>query len=157
MGVAPEATMSASGIPVGRSLYGTMPEQLADEASFANRLSAVLTVRRDHKIATARQIDIPAVAHPSMLVMVHALDPADHDGQEVLQVTVLNFGQETIEGSVRSEHFTPRVPVCDMTSGAEIGWVDDLKSFGVWLAPYGGLSLLLKPATVEDEDVRTAG
>jgi trehalose synthase len=155
MGVAPEATMSASGVPVGRSLYGTIPEQLADENSFANRLSQVLTVRREHKIATARQIDIPAVAHPSMLVMVHALDPADHGGVEVLQVTVLNFGQETIEGSVRSEHFTPRVPVCDMTSGAEIGWVDDLKSFGVWLAPYGGLSLLLKPAAPEDADVRT--
>ncbi|WP_179753438.1 maltose alpha-D-glucosyltransferase [Kineococcus aurantiacus] len=154
MGVAPEATMSASGIPVGRSLYGNVPEQLKDENSFAHKLREVLQVRREHRIATARQIDIPAVAHPSMLVMVHELDPADQGGRTALQVTVLNFGSETIEGSVRSEFFTPRVPVVDLSNGGEIGWVDDLKSFGVWLAPYAGMSLLLKANEPEDEDVR---
>jgi len=155
MGVAPEATASSSGVPVGRSLYGTIPEQLATEASFVRRLSGVLDVRSRNRIATARQIDIPAVAHPSMLVLVHALDPADHDGREALQVTVLNFGAETIEGSVRSETFTPRVPVVDMGTGAEIGWVDDLQSFGVWLAPYAGMSLLLCPAVPEEPELRT--
>ncbi len=157
MGVAPEATMSASGIPVGRSLYGTIPEQLQDDNSFASKLSQVLAVRRDNRIATARQIDIPPVAHPSMLVMVHELDPADHGGRTALQVTVLNFGSETIEGSVRSEHFTPRVPVTDLSNGGEIGWVDDLKSFGVWLKPYAGLSLLLRENEPEDEIRRPEG
>ena len=154
MGVAPEATMSSSGIPVGRSLYGNIPAQLEQETSFVSRLSHVLTVRRDHRISTARQIDIPAVAHPAMLVMVHELDPAHYGGRPTLQVTVLNFGAETVEGSVRSDTFVPRVPVVDMVSGAEIGWVDDLRSFGVWLAPYGGLSLLLCPPESEEEDLR---
>ncbi|MGI4896416.1 MAG: maltose alpha-D-glucosyltransferase [Janthinobacterium lividum] len=146
MGVAPDITVSSSGIPVGRSLYGSIPAQLATEDSFVSRLRHVLTVRREHHIATARQIDIPAVAHPSMLVMVHELDATQYGGRRALQVTVLNFGSETIEGTVRSETFTPRVPVVDMVSDSEIGWVDGLKSFGVWLAPYAGMSLLLCPA-----------
>ncbi|MFB9375851.1 maltose alpha-D-glucosyltransferase [Kineococcus gynurae] len=143
MGTAPGATTSSSGIPVGRSLYGSVPHQVADETSFLNRLREVLAVRREHGIATARQIDIPAVAHPAMLVMVHELDPEQHGGARALQVTVLNFGRETIEGTVRSDAFTPRVPVTDMLSGGDIGRVDDLQSFSVWLSPYAGMSLLL--------------
>ena len=38
----------------------------------------------------------------------------------------------------------------DARDGGEIGWVDDLPSFGVWLSPYSGLFLLLKPGTRED-------
>ena len=35
MGVNPTATQSLAGMPRGRSLYGSLPEQLADETSFA--------------------------------------------------------------------------------------------------------------------------
>ena len=67
-----------------------------------------------------------------------------------LQVTVLNFTGERIEGTVRSDAFTPRMAVVDARDGGEIGWVDDLHSFGVWLSPYSGLFLLLQPGTRED-------
>ncbi|WP_407659668.1 maltose alpha-D-glucosyltransferase, partial [Kineococcus indalonis] len=42
MDVAPEATASASGMPRGRSLYGSLPAQLESETSFASGLKQLL-------------------------------------------------------------------------------------------------------------------
>jgi hypothetical protein len=67
-----------------------------------------------------------------------------------IQVTVLNFTGETIEGTVRSEALTPRRTVYDATTGEEIGRVDDLQSFTVRLAPYAGLCLLGRDAEEEE-------
>ena len=44
--------------------------------------------------------------------------------------------------------------VVDTRNNGEIGWVDDLHSFGVWLSPYGGLFLVLRDAAAEGEDLR---
>ena len=68
-------------MPPGRSLYGTLGEQLADPDSFARRLAKIIEVRRRSGIATATQIDVPDVSHKSELVMVHNLRrprAADH-------------------------------------------------------------------------------
>ena len=65
LGVDPEATRSAAGMPRGRALYGPLPEQLRDPGSFASRLSRILELRRRHGIATATQVDIPEVALPA--------------------------------------------------------------------------------------------
>ena len=62
-GVNPEATRSEGGMPRGRSLYGTLSEQLADPRSFASRLRRIIDVRRRYGIATATQIDVPDVSH----------------------------------------------------------------------------------------------
>ena len=85
-------------MPPGRSLYGTLSEQLADPDSFASRLARVIEVRRKYGIATATQIDVPDVSHKAELVMVHNLD-----GHQ-LQITALNFSPEQLTGTVRSEH-----------------------------------------------------
>ncbi|WP_369070386.1 maltose alpha-D-glucosyltransferase [Kineococcus terrestris] len=152
MDVNPEATQSTSGMPVARTLYGSLPLQVADPDSFLSGLARVIAVRREYGIATGRTVDVPDVAHPAMLVMVHEVEvPGAEPGPTpTLQVTVLNFGPEPIEGTVRSSAFEPRVPVRDLAAGAEIGWVDDLQSFGVWLAPYGGMALLLQPQPDSD-------
>jgi len=157
MDVAPDATTSASGMPRARVLYGPLPAQLADERSFASRLKGLLALREAHGIATATQLDVPAVAHPGMLVLVHRLDGGDPTRSAGLQVTVLNFTGETIEGTVRSEHFTPRMAVLDARDDGEIGWVDDLRSFSVWLSPYSGLFLLLRDPASPEDDLRRSG
>jgi len=46
-------------MPRGRSLYGSIPDQLADDTSFARQLQAILRVRSHYGIATSQQIDIP--------------------------------------------------------------------------------------------------
>jgi trehalose synthase len=125
-------------MPAGRSLYGTLPEQLADPASFASGLRAILDVRRRFEIATAVQVDVPSVSHRSELVMVHRLGDGTH------QITVLNFGPESLTGTVRSEHLPPGATVTDMFSGETVGAVDDLNSFGLELGGYTGTSLLVR-------------
>jgi trehalose synthase len=63
MGTNAEATLSASGMPRARSLYGPLPEQLKDEGSFARRLQKILQVREEWGIATGVLLDIPEVSH----------------------------------------------------------------------------------------------
>ncbi|HCJ48738.1 MAG TPA: maltose alpha-D-glucosyltransferase, partial [Microbacterium sp.] len=147
--VDPDATRSTSGMPRGRALYGPLPAQLEDPESFASRLSAILDLRREHGIATATQVDIPEVAHAGMLVSVHRLDDGQADTDAALQVTVLNFSADPVEGTVRSEHLTPQSSVVDAASGETIGRVDDLQSFSVSLPGYGAMFLVLEAPEAE--------
>ncbi|HEY9266485.1 MAG TPA: maltose alpha-D-glucosyltransferase, partial [Mycobacterium sp.] len=150
MGINPHAKQSAAGMPRGRSLYGSIPEQLADETSFVRQLQAILKVRSHYGIATSRQLDIPEVSHRGMLVLVHELE-----GEGRLQLTVLNFANEPSGGTVRSEYLPPGARVSDMFTGTELATVDDLHSFGVELAPLHGMSLLVE-SHVEDLDAPDA-
>jgi trehalose synthase len=139
MGVNPQATKSTAGMPRGRSLYGSIPEQLADETSFVRQLQAILRVRAHFGIATSRQIDIPEVSHRAMLVLVHQLaEPGRY------QLTVLNFANEHIAGTVRSEHLPPGATVTDAFTGNEVATIDDLHSFGVDMPPHHGMCLIVE-------------
>jgi trehalose synthase len=149
MGANPGATTSAAGIPRGTSVYGSLPEQLADGSSFARRLQRILAVRRRHGINVSRQVDVPDVSHRAMLVMVHALDePGQH------QLTVLNFADEPISGTVRSTHLTPGASVTDMLTERPAGTVDDLQSFPLELDAHEGVSLLVTAPQAPDDPAR---
>jgi trehalose synthase len=139
MGVNPDAKVSVAGMPRGRSLYGPIPEQLADETSFLRQLQAILRVRSHYGIAKSRQIDIPEVSHRGMLVMVHQL--AD---ERQYQLTVLNFANEEIAGTVRSDRLPSGCTVVDMFTGRSMGTIDDLHSFTVEMPPHHGMSLLVE-------------
>jgi trehalose synthase len=152
MNYRPQATESASGIPRGMCLYGSLPEQLSDRDSFVSRLREMLTVRTRYRIATCVQVDVPPVTDKAMLVMVHRLDT----GQP--QVTVLNFADRPIAGRVTSEHLPPGGTVVDMFTDRVIAGVDRDRSFAVSLAPHQGMSLLLAdeqhPKAVQSEPSR---
>ncbi|WP_197377228.1 maltose alpha-D-glucosyltransferase [Mycolicibacterium baixiangningiae] len=139
MGVNPDATKSLAGMPRGRSLYGSIPEQLADETSFLRQLQAILRVRSHYGIATSRQVDIPEVSHRGMLVLVHELA---EEGR--YQLTVLNFANEEVAGTVRSEALPPGASVSDMFTGNVFATVDDLHSFTVEMPPHHGMALLVE-------------
>ena len=123
-------------VPRGRSLYGTLPDQLADPRSFASQLAGILRVRNQFGLATGTQLDVPRVSHRAMLVMVHQLDIGK-------QITVLNFAAEPISGTVRSKHLPPGSVVVDMVTGIQVGEVDDLHSFAISLDSHEGLTLLV--------------
>ena len=145
MGVNPKATQSMAGMPRGRSLYGSIPDQMEDDTSFLRQLQAILRVRSHYGIATSRQVDIPEVSHRGMLVLVHEL--AD-EGQ--YQLTVLNFANEEIAGTVRSEKLPSGASVSDMFTGSPIATVDDLHSFMVEMPPHHGLALLVEAPPESD-------
>ena len=140
LGYQPDASESTAKMPKATELYGALPQQLDDPTSFASRLRDILAIRAKYGIATAQQLDIPAVSHKSMLVMVHRLADAD-------QITVLNFSAEPIAGSVRSEVLTPGSKVADLVTGVPAGEVDDLHSLYVALQPHEGRALLIIPPT----------
>jgi trehalose synthase len=152
MNYRPQATESASGMPRGTCLYGSLPDQLSDPDSFVSRLREMLTVRTRYRIATCVQVDVPPVTDKAMLVMVHRLDT----GQP--QVTVLNFADRPIAGRVTSEHLPPGGAVVDMFTDRVTAGVDQARSFAVSLAPHQGMSLLLvdqqHPKAVQSEPSR---
>jgi len=132
-------------MPRGSSLYGSLPHQLQDASSFASQLGEILAVRTRYGIATAVQVDVPVVANRAMLVMVHLLPTRQ------LQVTVLNFANQSIAGRVRSEHLAPGAAVIDMFTDQVIAEVDPDHTFAVSLGPHQGMSLLTIPATSSDD------
>ena len=143
LGVAPDEERSASGMPRARSLYGTLPEQLKRRDSFASGLSDLLRIRSKYGIASARQVDVPDVAHPGMLVLVHELETLDEQGLPVVQLTVLNMTDTAVDGTVRSEALPHRATVTDAADGREVGTVDDLASFPLRIPAYGARFLVL--------------
>jgi hypothetical protein len=124
-------------MPRPTEVYGSIATQLEDPESFVSHLQKLLEHREACGLATAHQIDIPEVSHKAMLVMVHRL-PDNH-----LQVTVLNFCNQPIAGTVSSEHLPAGAEIIDMMHETDRGTVDDLHSFQVELGPYEGLSLLI--------------
>ena len=109
MGVDPQAAGSTAGLPKARALYGSLPEQMADPRSFARRLQALLAVREQYRISQARQVAVPEVRAPGLLVMVHELP----DGFGT-QVTALNFGAEPVAEAVEIAGEKPGGRVRDM-------------------------------------------
>jgi hypothetical protein len=138
VGVRPHGLRPGPHEPKGRSLYGTLPEQLADATSFASRLSDVLAVRSENGIATGDQLDVPPVDHPGVLVMVHTLD-----GTTDRQMTVLNFGREDVVTRVTSASLFEGAQVIDMLTGETVGRVDADRSVPVPLGRLSGRSLRL--------------
>jgi hypothetical protein len=127
-------------LPPGRSLYGPLPEQLEDPDSFASRLARIIEVRRRYEIDLAELLDIPAVSHPAMLVLIHKLP----SGRQ--HALTLNFSNQTIWGTVQSPHLIPDSKVEDMFEVWEQPTaVDALNSFHLTLEPFQGFSLVIQP------------
>ena len=141
----PEASESAAGMPRGRALYGSLPEQLKDRTSFVCRLRDILAVRRRWGIATGTQVDIPAVSDRGLLVMVHRLDRGG------LQVTALNFSNKPVSDRISSAHLLPGSRVVDMFTERALGVVDQDRTFPIGLGSHHGLSLLVERTGGHDQ------
>ncbi len=148
MGVNHEASESSSGLPKGKSLYGTLPQQLQDESSFARKLSQILAIREEHGVAKGELVDVPDVSHPGMLVMVHRLP----DGSTA--TTVLNFTGHDLSGTVNSALLDSGAEVIDAATQEPIGSVDDLRSFHVELPAFTGRLLLMEAAGAPEQEFR---
>lgn len=131
----PEAQMSAGQMPRARALYGSLTEQLQRSDSFASQLKKILAVRRAYDIAASRQILIPDVQHPGLLVMVHEL-PAGKG----TQITALNFSSEPLVETLHLSGVAPG-PVVDIINERIEGDLTEQGEFTITLDPYEGLAL----------------
>ena len=140
MGSNPDAAASAAGMPRASSLYGTLPEQLADEDSFARQLSRILAVRKRCGIAAGQLLDVPDVSDPGLLVMVN------RTAHGLTQITVLNFSTESIDADIYSSELEPDSTVVDAFDGQTVGVINVVHSVSVTLAGHEGRAFLLHPA-----------
>jgi trehalose synthase len=133
MGVDPDAKESAYGVPLGRALYGTLPEQLIDPDSFVNRLRGVLSLRARLAIAESTLLEVPDVDHPGVLVLVLRLP----DGQ--VAASVLNFSAEpVVDTIVVSDYAVPGAEIIDLGNDTALGTVDDDRGVHVLLGAHDG-------------------
>ena len=133
--VNPEAQHSQAGLPRAEVLYGPLNLQLQDPLSFASRLKHLLSVRQAYGLYAAKQIAIPDVQNPSLLVMVHELP--DNRGA---QITALNFGSEPIEETITLPHMETG-PVVDMLEETIVGDLQEDGVLTIKLDAYSGQSL----------------
>ena len=137
MGFGQDGRESRRQMPQATSLYGSLPQQLKDNRSFAWRLREILAVRARYRIATGIQLEVPPVSNRGLLVMVHLLDSG------LVQVTALNFSQEMITELVTSRHLAANDAVIDMFTDQVIAAVDQTHTFPITLGPHQGMSLLI--------------
>ena len=131
----PDAQLSTGQMPKARALYGSLPEQLLRPDSFASQLQKILAVRRAYDIAASKQILIPDVQHPGLLVMVHEL-PAGKG----TQITALNFSAEPLVETLHLPGVAPG-PVVDIINERVEGDLTEQGEFTITLDPYEGLAL----------------
>ena len=74
MNYRPDGGEQPSALPRAACLYGPLPAQLADPASFASRLRHILQVREKCKISTATQLEIAETSDRALLAMVHEVE-----------------------------------------------------------------------------------
>jgi trehalose synthase len=133
--VNPAAERSNAGLPKATVLYGPIDKQLHDPNSFASQLKHLLAVRQAYGLYAAKQIAVPEVQSPGLLVMVHELP--DNRGT---QITALNFGSEPIEETITLSQAEPG-PVVDMLQETIVGDLQDSRELTIQLEGYAGQSL----------------
>lgn len=133
--LAPEAEASLRGMPRAQSLYGSLEEQLERPDSFASQVKKLLAVRQAYGIAASRQVLVPEVLSPGLLVMVHEL-PAGRG----TQISALNFAAEPISETLLLAGFTPG-PVVDMINETVEGDLTEDGQLLINLDPYEALCL----------------
>jgi len=137
----PDAPLSAGLMPRPKTLYGSLTTQLKDPDSFASQLKRILAARRAYDIAASRQILIPDVQHPGLLIMVHEL-PAGKG----TQITALNFGATVITETLHLPNIAPG-PVVDIINERVEGDLTPEGEFTITLDAYEGLALRIVSAS----------
>ena len=107
-------------------------------------------MREENGIATGALLDVPDVSNRGLLVMVIRLESG------ALGVTVLNFSDQDIAGSIQSSHLVPGAAVHDLFSGDAVGQVDDLCSFFLELPAFQGTVLQLTEQEAAPEQAEGA-
>jgi trehalose synthase len=144
MGVAPEATETAQGVPVARSLYGSLPEQLAqgNETSFVRHVRRILEARDRHALHEATLYKIHSLENRALFVIENRLS----DGQTP-QFTLLNFRRDkAVQVTVPLENVRSGY-LEDIIFPGESLPLDPDGNLTVTLGPHEGRAYRLLPAT----------
>jgi trehalose synthase len=137
MNYRPDGGQQTSSLPRGDCLYGPLPAQLADPASFASRLRHILKIRRECAISTGTQLDIADTSDAGLLAMVHELDGGR------LQATLLNFSARPVAADVTSRFLPPGALIHDASRNSAGARVDRTHTFHITMLAHQGRSVLI--------------
>src|SRR5690606_20743530 len=135
MGIAPDAGTSAFGLPRSESLYGSLPEQLADPSSFASGLKRMLAARERYDIDLSEFVAVPDAGTPSVCLLIFR-----PPGPPRVVVTALNFGREAVEETLDFSSVT-EIPLSEVVGRPAIDAITDARMADV--SPKGQLSIKL--------------
>jgi trehalose synthase len=121
MGENPKAEASPFGIERATTLYGSLPDQLDDEESFASQLGRMLKARKKHRIAEGELLAVPDVKdHAACILVMQA------PGAPAAIITALNFSRKSVQEEIdvrnikefEDKQFTDKV--LDVLSGEQL-------------------------------------
>lgn len=143
MGANRSAKQSAFGLPRAPALYGPLPEQLKDAASFASGIKRLLAARRQARLAEGELLVVPEPRSPGLTILVLRLP------EHPVAVTALNFGhtavEETLELPNRSAaNELSGQQVIDLVTGDSVGVVDGQRRFTLHLPALAGTTYVLR-------------
>jgi len=147
LGANPDAPTSRFGLPRARALYGPLPEQLRDPASFAARLKQILAARKKHRIHEGELLAVPEVNHSAAHLLVMRTP-----GKPALVITAVNFSHQPIEerielhdvGELEVSAFVGQVARDCISTDAE-GEVTPDGALNISLEEWSGKTLILEP------------
>ena len=121
------------------TLYSSLPTQMRNKNSFANRLKVILEARRDANIASGELIDVPVPSHPGTLLLLHRLP-----GSRFLYLLAVNFGRATVEETIERAEMRNTWPIDAVTHLAEEK-VFSSGRFSFMLPPLSGRAFIFQP------------
>lgn len=148
LGANPSAQTSAFGLPKAQTLYGTLPEQLANPNSFASQLQRMLAVRKQYRVHEATMSLVPNVGKPSVCVLVMTLP--DNGG---LAITALNYGRDIVGFEVDLTQVPPGIsaaslagqPAQDIVANQAAGTVSDTGRLTMQIDGIAGKTVVVQP------------
>jgi trehalose synthase len=95
MGANREADESAFGIERAVALYGSLTEQLGHSKSFVERLTHMLTARKEYRFAEGELVAVPHIANKACCVLLLKV-PGPYLGA----ITALNFSEREVQEDI---------------------------------------------------------
>lgn len=149
MGVNPGADASAFGLPRARALYGPLPAQLKDPASFASQLKKMVAARKKYRIAEGELLAVPEPGNSALCLLVMRTP-----GKPTIAITALNFSRTPIQEKVNlakinglSASGLAGHAVTDAVTGASEGQVDANGIVNINLEGWSAKTLIIEQAT----------
>jgi hypothetical protein len=82
-------------VPNENSLYGSLPSQMKNSCSFANRLKEILMTRMSCNIESAELFDVPDTNQKGLLILLYRLK-----GSFMTQMLAVNFSSATVRQTI---------------------------------------------------------
>jgi hypothetical protein len=146
LGYSPGAAKSAFGLPRAKLLYGPIPDQLRDPASFVSQIKRMLAARKQYRIHEATVHSVPDSGNKGVVLLGMTLP--DKGG---IAVTALNYGRTAASVAIDLTSISSTIPpalivgqtACDIVLGTDAGVVSRSGRLNIDIEALSGRTLVV--------------